>query len=131
MITSEVVVENILAALRGGAYDFIGKPIHLEELQVTIRNGIEAQALRKEVGTFRRGQQYWIVAAQPFDPPAAEQAGDVAGRVLALVNQARAQPRTWWATPNNIFVAWRRWRWRCPHIEWRARRGRFFQVAAY
>ncbi len=54
MITSEVVIENTIAALRGGAYDFIGKPVSLEELQVTIRNGTEAQLLRKEVRTIRR-----------------------------------------------------------------------------
>jgi two-component system response regulator AtoC len=54
MITSEVIIENTLAALRGGAYDFISKPVNLEELQVTIRNGIEAQALRKEIRGFRR-----------------------------------------------------------------------------
>ncbi len=54
MITSEVVVENTIAALRGGAYDFIGKPLSLEELQVTIRNGTEAQSLRKEVRSIRR-----------------------------------------------------------------------------
>jgi DNA-binding NtrC family response regulator len=54
MMTGDVMVEDTIAALRGGAYDFIGKPINLEELQVTIRNGIEAQLLRKEVGQFRR-----------------------------------------------------------------------------
>jgi two-component system, NtrC family, response regulator AtoC len=54
MITGNVVVSDTIAALRGGAYDFIGKPINLEELQVTIRNGIEAQSLRKEVRFFRR-----------------------------------------------------------------------------
>ncbi len=54
MITSEVIVENLISALRGGAYDFIGKPIRLEELQVTLRNGLEARALRTEVHSFRR-----------------------------------------------------------------------------
>ena len=54
MITGNVLVADTIAALRGGAYDFIGKPINLEELQVTIRNGIEAQSLRKEVQLFRR-----------------------------------------------------------------------------
>lgn len=53
MITANVLVDDTIAALRGGAYDFIGKPINLEELQVTIRNGIEAQKLRKEVGSAR------------------------------------------------------------------------------
>ena len=54
MMTGNVMVDDTIAALRGGAYDFIGKPINLEELQVTIRNGIEAQSLRQEVGRFRR-----------------------------------------------------------------------------
>ncbi|MFL6276486.1 MAG: sigma-54-dependent transcriptional regulator [Blastocatellia bacterium] len=54
MITADVIIENTIAALRGGAYDFIGKPVSLDELEVTIRNGIEAQALRKEVRSYRR-----------------------------------------------------------------------------
>ena len=54
MITANVLVDETIAALRGGAYDFIGKPINLEELQVAIRNGIEASHLRKEVSLFRR-----------------------------------------------------------------------------
>jgi DNA-binding NtrC family response regulator len=54
MITANVLVDETIAALRGGAYDFIGKPINLEELQVAIRNGIEANRLRKEVSLFRR-----------------------------------------------------------------------------
>ena len=49
MITGNVMVDNTISALRGGAYDFIGKPINLEELRVTIRNGIEARRLRREV----------------------------------------------------------------------------------
>ncbi|HEY7545975.1 MAG TPA: sigma-54 dependent transcriptional regulator, partial [Blastocatellia bacterium] len=54
MITGNVLVEDTLAALRGGAYDFIGKPINLNELQVTLRNGLEAGRLRKEIHQIRR-----------------------------------------------------------------------------
>jgi two-component system, NtrC family, response regulator AtoC len=54
MITANVLIGDTISALRGGAYDFIGKPISLDELQVTIRNGIETQQLRKEVNTIRR-----------------------------------------------------------------------------
>ncbi len=54
MITANVLVDETIAALRGGAYDFIGKPINLEELHVAIRNGIEAGHLRKEVNLIRR-----------------------------------------------------------------------------
>src|SRR6266576_1667660 len=54
MITANVLVDETIAALRGGAYDFIGKPINLEELHVAIRNGIEASRLRREVSLIRR-----------------------------------------------------------------------------
>ena len=54
MITANVLVEDTIVALRGGAYDFIGKPVNLNELHVTIRNGIEAGKLRKEVISMRR-----------------------------------------------------------------------------
>jgi DNA-binding NtrC family response regulator len=53
MITGNVQIENTISALRGGAYDFISKPVHLEELRVTIRNGTEAHQLRREVGQIR------------------------------------------------------------------------------
>ncbi len=60
MITANVLVDETIAALRGGAYDFIGKPISFEELHVAIRNGIEASRLRREVSLFRleRAQQF-------------------------------------------------------------------------
>jgi two-component system, NtrC family, response regulator AtoC len=60
MITGDVHLDNTIAALRGGAYDFVSKPIRLGELQVTIRNGIEAGKLRREVRHLRRqqGQQF-------------------------------------------------------------------------
>lgn len=54
MITGNVQVDNTISALRGGAYDFIGKPLSLEELRVTIRNGIEAGHLRREVEQLRK-----------------------------------------------------------------------------
>lgn len=49
MITGNVDVENSVAALRGGAHDFIGKPVRLEELRVTLRNAAETRELRREV----------------------------------------------------------------------------------
>jgi DNA-binding NtrC family response regulator len=54
MITGNVQVANTISALRGGAYDFIAKPIVLEELRVTIRNAIEARHLRREVEEVRK-----------------------------------------------------------------------------
>src|SRR5258708_17144161 len=54
IVSSSVLVDDAVSALRGGAYDFVNKPTHLDELQVRIRNGIEAQQLRKEVGSARQ-----------------------------------------------------------------------------
>lgn len=53
MVTGNVDVPNVVSALRGGAYDFIGKPIKLEELRVTLRNSVETQSLRREVSVAR------------------------------------------------------------------------------
>lgn len=54
MITGNVDVENTIAALRGGAHDFIGKPVRLEELRVTLRNALETRSLRREVKHARK-----------------------------------------------------------------------------
>jgi two-component system, NtrC family, response regulator AtoC len=54
MITGNVQVDNTISALRGGAYDFIAKPINLEELRITIRNAIETGNLRREVAEVRK-----------------------------------------------------------------------------
>jgi two-component system response regulator AtoC len=49
MITGSVDVPNTIAALRGGAHDFIAKPVMPEELRVTLRNAGEVQTLRREL----------------------------------------------------------------------------------
>jgi DNA-binding NtrC family response regulator len=54
MVTGNVQVENTISALRGGAHDFISKPVNLQELRVTIRNGLEMHQLRQEVGRIRQ-----------------------------------------------------------------------------
>jgi DNA-binding NtrC family response regulator len=53
MITADMRIENAISALRGGAYDFIAKPINPEELRYIIRNGIEARHLREKVNLLR------------------------------------------------------------------------------
>lgn len=49
MMTGEVIVENTVAALRGGADDFVGKPIHLDELRFALHQSLEKQQHRKPV----------------------------------------------------------------------------------
>ena len=54
MITGNVQIDNTISALRGGAYDFIAKPINLEEIRVTLRNALETRHLRREVAQARK-----------------------------------------------------------------------------
>ena len=54
MVTGNIDVKNTIAALRGGAHDFIGKPVNVEELRVTLRNALETKNLRREVELSRR-----------------------------------------------------------------------------
>ena len=62
MITADPQLDDVKAALKLGAYDFVGKPIDFDELQVTIKNALEATGLRTEVqalrGEVRRGAGY-------------------------------------------------------------------------
>ena len=47
-----------------------------------------------EVGVYRDARQLWVVTAAPFAPRVALAAEAAGQRVLELVNQARAEPRT-------------------------------------
>jgi two-component system, NtrC family, response regulator AtoC len=53
MMTADPQLEDVKAALRLGAYDFVSKPINYEELGVTLQNALEAGALRTEVESLR------------------------------------------------------------------------------
>jgi two-component system, NtrC family, response regulator AtoC len=53
MMTADPQLEDMKAALRLGAYDFVSKPINYEELGVTLQNALEAGALRTEVESLR------------------------------------------------------------------------------
>jgi DNA-binding NtrC family response regulator len=56
MVTANTFFDKAVEALRGGAFDFISKPISLTELQVTLRNGLETRRLRKKIGLLRHQQ---------------------------------------------------------------------------
>jgi len=62
MITADPQLDDVKAALKLGAYDFVGKPVDFDELHVTIKNALETTSLRTEVqalrGEVRRGAGY-------------------------------------------------------------------------
>lgn len=82
MITGNVDVGNTVAALRGGAHDFIGKPVRIEELKVTLRNAAETRELRRELSQARierkRGFSFSEIIGES---PAMREAIELARRV--------------------------------------------------
>ncbi|HVP53322.1 MAG TPA: sigma 54-interacting transcriptional regulator, partial [Terriglobales bacterium] len=57
MITADPQLDDVKAAIKLGAFDFIGKPIDFDELHVTTQNALETTRLRGEVETLRSEMQ--------------------------------------------------------------------------
>jgi two-component system response regulator AtoC len=53
MMTADPQLDDVKAALRLGAYDFVSKPLNFDELSVTLQNALDAGELRTEVETLR------------------------------------------------------------------------------
>ena len=54
MITAFGDIETAVEAMKGGAYDFVSKPINLEQLLIVIEKGLESKRLSREVLQLRR-----------------------------------------------------------------------------
>jgi two-component system, NtrC family, response regulator AtoC len=70
MITADPQLDDVKAALKLGAYDFVGKPLDFDELRVAIKNALEASRLRSEVQSLRgevrrRAGYHEIVSTSP------------------------------------------------------------------
>jgi len=57
MITAYGVIEDVVTAMRRGAYDFITKPFNDPKLQATIQRALEAAAMKKKLLTYREIDQ--------------------------------------------------------------------------
>jgi len=53
MMTADPQLDDVKAALRLGAYDFVSKPINFDELTITLQNALDAGELRTEVESLR------------------------------------------------------------------------------
>jgi two-component system, NtrC family, response regulator AtoC len=54
MITAFGSIESAVQAMKAGAYDYITKPLDLDELDVIIKKGLETVRLKKEVSLLRK-----------------------------------------------------------------------------
>jgi two-component system response regulator AtoC len=53
MMTASDDIQTVISSMKLGAYDYVVKPIHMDALEVTIQNALEAIKLRKEVETLQ------------------------------------------------------------------------------
>lgn len=96
MINANVLVEHTIAALRSGAYDFITKPINLDELKTTILNGLEEKASNSDRQTKTAKNDYEfsfdnIIGASPEMNELIELARKVAkSRVSSILLQGES-----------------------------------------
>jgi DNA-binding NtrC family response regulator len=54
IMTAHADVESAVEAMKGGAYDFVTKPLHLDQLRVLVERGLESQKLIRELELLRR-----------------------------------------------------------------------------
>jgi len=62
MITAFGVIEDVVTAMRRGAYDFITKPIDDAKLQSTVVHALEAAALKKKIAAYREIERTKYIA---------------------------------------------------------------------
>jgi DNA-binding NtrC family response regulator len=53
MITAYEDIKTVISAMKLGAYDYVVKPLHMDSLEVSIKNALETIKLRKEVQTLQ------------------------------------------------------------------------------
>ncbi len=53
IMTAYGSVDSSVKALKAGAYDYITKPLDLDDIQATLRRAVEASRLRQQVDSFR------------------------------------------------------------------------------
>ena len=56
MITAYEDIETVISAMKSGAYDYVLKPLHMDALEIAIRNALETVRLRKEVQALQQKQ---------------------------------------------------------------------------
>src|SRR5512143_1051148 len=50
-------IDNVVSAMRAGAQDFVVKPVGIERLQVSLRNALNASALKGELQRIRHSRE--------------------------------------------------------------------------
>src|SRR5258708_13691393 len=63
-------IDNVVSAMRAGAHDFVGKPVGVERLQVSLRNALNASALKGELLRIKHSPEGKLPFAHILTPTA-------------------------------------------------------------
>ena len=85
LMTAYATVENAVAAMKAGAYDYLTKPFTLEQIQLTVERAIHLQGLRAENRALR---------ATMDEMPLLDSKGPAMVRLLETAKQAAASDAT-------------------------------------
>jgi DNA-binding NtrC family response regulator len=88
MMTAYGTVETAVQAMKEGAFDYLTKPVNLDELVVVVQKALEATRLRREVGRLRKEQQELHGKTEMIGRSTAMQ------EILALVQKIRTSQAT-------------------------------------
>src|SRR5258707_13826761 len=55
--TAHAGMDNVVSAMRAGALDFVVKPVGIERLQVSLRNALNASALKGELQRIKHSRE--------------------------------------------------------------------------
>ncbi len=60
IMTADATMENTISAMRYGAFDYISKPVDLDELEIIVTRAMENAKLKKELSTLKKTlEQKW------------------------------------------------------------------------
>jgi NtrC-family two-component system response regulator AlgB len=85
LMTAYATIENAVAAMKAGAYDYLPKPFSLEQVQHTVERALEVQRLRAENRSLRDTLE---------DRPLLESQSPAMRRLVATARQAAASEAT-------------------------------------
>jgi len=77
-------IDNVVSAMRAGAHDFVVKPVGVERLQVSLRNALNASALKGELQRIRHSREGRLTFADIITR------SDAMGNVLRTAQKAAA-----------------------------------------
>jgi len=89
MVTAYGEIETAVQAVKAGAYQFLQKPLDLNDLLITIEKGLEARRLRREVAGFRELHRWQFASVEVVGRSAA-----MASLVKSIEKVARTDSAT-------------------------------------